>query len=114
MRYLKGLVYVSCVLLGAFIGHSLLRKPAAPVPVPQEPDLPDVDQSPYQQGYTRGYYAFLAQTGEYVPPANTVSAYMALNDSEPFAAGPDYEKGYVDGYHKATESFHCPRYDYGR
>ena len=74
-------------------------------------ELPVVDKSEsvvgdsYRQGYVRGYNAFLAQTETYMPlPA------IAYTSSHPDAPeegqGMD---GYVDGYHKAAESVHCPR-----
>lgn len=55
----------------------------------------------YEYGYRVGHASFLRQIGRDVslPPA---VSYMSSHDGE-------YLEGYVDGYHRATEEFSCPR-----
>lgn len=55
----------------------------------------------YEYGYRVGHASFLRQIGRDVsfPPA---VSYMNSHDGE-------YLEGYVDGYHRATEEFSCPR-----
>ncbi|NBV83945.1 hypothetical protein EBR57_07490 [bacterium] len=97
------------------------------------PDTLVADPAPfYRQGYETGYYAFLSQSGSYAPPPKALtSVYTVAGDVETETApavdalttevdliGVDaeaaYDLGYTAGYHKATESMHCPRYNYGR
>ena len=55
----------------------------------------------YEYGYRVGHASFLRQMGMDVslPPA---VSYVSSHDGE-------YSQGYVDGYHRATEEFSCPR-----
>jgi hypothetical protein len=55
----------------------------------------------YSAGYRTGYFAFLEQSGEYVPMPSPVAVYSV--------GGEDYSRGYVDGYHRATAALSCPR-----
>ena len=72
-----------------------------------------VFKTAYEEGYEKGYWAFLSQTGTYSPMAKperrSVAAMYATNISEAEITDKERQQGYVDGYHKATESFHCPR-----
>lgn len=139
---ISALAFTALVLFGAVYALLVSR------PVPQEPaeQIPVIDvpapvrtladataQAPapaYRQGYEKGYYAFLTQSGSYTPPPQALTSVYTVANSEPVAVAPDaltddldfagvdsadaYDRGYTDGYHKATESMHCPRYNYGR
>lgn len=74
-----------------------------------------VPATAYEEGYQKGYWAFLNQTGTYVPMAKPrtrpLTAMYATHIPDSEIAEKEREQGYVDGYHKATESFHCPRRD---
>jgi hypothetical protein len=63
-------------------------------------------ETPYEHGFRVGYNAFLKQTGRYIPQAVMFSskrtASYSMDDEQ-------VSKGYVDGYHKATELGLCPR-----
>lgn len=67
-------------------------------------------QTAYQRGFNEGFDAFLKQTNQYTPRPLVVT-YTRSEENE---AGDDEEvnKGYVDGYHKATELQNCPRSNY--
>lgn len=114
MRYLSCFLCGLVVLLFVLAFHSLFSDRQIEKELPAE--LPVIDQTPYRQGYDKGYYAFLAQMGEYVPPthvaAYTVDTPAAVDEPAEDADTRTYDQGYVDGYHRATESFHCPRSNY--
>ena len=64
----------------------------------------------YQSGYEKGYYAFLIQNEQ---DPKKISAYTSsvedvFNDQNSEDYKEAVEKGYVDGYHKACDSVHCP------
>ena len=73
-----------------------------PVAAVKEPVVPE---TPYDHGFQKGYDAFLKQTGRYVPRPGRVASYTSSysDDDE------EVVKGYVDGYHRATELDQCPR-----
>lgn len=74
---------------------------AAPEHVPSHP-------APYASGFATGYDAFMKQTGQYVPrPSFSYSS--SPGDPGADASDPDFQRGYVDGYHRATEFERCPR-----
>lgn len=91
------LVFV--VSLGLFLFRSPVRKP--------EPEAAReyFVETPYRSGYRRGYESFLEQMGEEVrlPRVRYVSNTGHEVSSE------DELRGYVDGYHRAAASVHCPR-----
>jgi hypothetical protein len=112
------LAFLLLMCLAVFGNWTFRRdvRPAAKIPEAVEYDpktlLADIgtDKSrPYQHGYRVGFDAFLKQTGRYMPrPAvasYTSSENFDMEDSE-------VERGYVDGYHKATELQNCPRSGY--
>jgi hypothetical protein len=74
-----------------------------------------LEESAYQAGFREGFFAFMKQTGQYTPSLNTTSAIYEYTKSKYEKKDEDNEEnlqGYVDGYHKATESMHCPRYSH--
>lgn len=71
-----------------------------------ESPSPIVISNAYEEGYWRGYGAFLSQSGLQLPPVKLVK--YSSSDSE--EQKEELEKGYVDGYHKATECMFCPRH----
>lgn len=75
-----------------------------PVEVPS-PLSEEAKSASYTFGYERGYRAFMEQQGQVVKVASYTSS--SLDESELDAE--QASKGYVDGYHKAGESFYCPR-----
>lgn len=116
MRYLSCFLACLVVLLVALVFHSLFSGPKIEKAAQELPaELPVIDQTPYQQGYSNGYRAFMAQMGKELPPeqvsAYTVRTAAAHADGEE-ADDRTYGEGYADGYHRATESFHCPRHNY--
>jgi len=73
-----------------------------PLPLSEE-----AKSASYTFGYERGYRAFMEQQGQVVKVASYTSS---LDESELDAD--QASKGYVDGYHKAGDSFYCPRSEY--
>lgn len=61
--------------------------------------------TPYRHGYISGFNAFLAQTDQ---PMIQVASYTSQQD-QPMDEK-EVERGYVDGYHRATEVQSCPRF----
>lgn len=59
-------------------------------------------RSSYEEGFRKGYFAFLAQEGLYFPPPEASKSYTSSVVDE------DVSKGYVEGYHRAAEMEHCP------
>ena len=62
-----------------------------------------VNNTAYEEGRMAGHYAFLKQTGQYMPMQKSAKYSKDMGDDEE-----EFNKGYVDGYHRAAESFHCP------
>lgn len=94
-------------LLVVFVGlcaYILLDR--APEVVRPEPVEEVEVLSPYRYGYESGYSSFLAQVGEEVPRKRVVMYATGSEDMEG-----EYSRGYVDGYHRATEGYSCPRGD---
>lgn len=65
--------------------------------------------TPYQQGYMNGFDAFLKQTDQYIPRP-LVASYTSSEKYE--MDNEEVERGYVDGYHRASELQNCPRSGY--
>lgn len=64
--------------------------------------------SSYDLGYQQGYLAFLQQQG--IEPTGEVSVIYASSHGHGVVGEEDGEmvgRGYMDGYHKASESFGC-------
>lgn len=89
-------------------------------PAVRIPDSVEIDPSarwadaeslsrPYRYGYKSGFEAFLKQTGRDVP-RQMVASYTSSETYE--MDDEEVERGYVDGYHKATELQNCPRSGY--
>lgn len=94
-------VFSLFVLFVVLCTYSFLgRDPGAP-----EPGAVVEVLSPYRYGYVSGYRSFLEQEGMEVPSSRVV---MYATDS----MDEEYSRGYVDGYHRATEAVHCPRCAY--
>lgn len=68
-------------------------------------------ESAYEAGYESGYRAFMMQMGKKVAP---VARYAVLKDSFSPEDGEEMDRGYVDGYHRAADSFVCPRFKDGQ
>jgi hypothetical protein len=79
---------------------------SAPESAEVVPNLSDFAraETPYEQGFRTGYSAFLKQTGQYIPRPGVSASYASSYSSD----DEDVSRGYVDGYHKATEMEHCP------
>jgi len=81
-----------------------VRREFIPLPFSQE-ELQGPDE--YRAAYSRGYMAFLSQMGLPLPPPEQVIQYTSLVNEED--KNPEEEdKGYADGYHRASESLSCP------
>jgi hypothetical protein len=70
----------------------------------------------YKVSFDKGYSAFLRQIGfesktsyQYTSNVQEVPVEEEILSSQEYQDALD--KGYVDGYHKATEVTHCPRHD---
>jgi hypothetical protein len=71
--------------------------------------IPPVVNTAYENGRVAGHYAFLKQVGQYIPMPKAAKYSVNMGDDEE-----EFNKGYVDGYHRAAESLHCPREDHHR
>jgi len=75
----------------------------------------DIQSEAYLFGFKRGKDAFLIQTNNPdAPPSTTKEEYAVLiedkySDEEKELYKDAMLKGYIDGYHKTSEGFHCPR-----
>ena len=61
----------------------------------------------YQDGYKIGYMAFKLQNGSGDVPVPMEIKYASYEGEDANNVSEDYNKGYVDGYHKATEMVGC-------
>lgn len=70
----------------------------------QEPDR-------YSTAYMRGYNAFLSQVGrpDLISNQKTYIAYVGEQSNSADDEDAD-NRGYADGYHKASDSINCPRF----
>jgi hypothetical protein len=66
----------------------------------------------YEVGFQAGKYALYSQMGiEYIPDEKEVFAYSSFleeNNDSKYSNNKEYDRGYVDGYHRATEKIYCP------
>lgn len=62
-------------------------------------------EGPYQDGYKIGYMTFKFQNEDVPLPIEI--RYASYENEEDHRLSEDYHKGYVDGYHKATEMIGC-------
>lgn len=69
-----------------------------------EPETFVEGDGPYQEGYKVGYSSFKAQNFGFSVPA---VAYTSSGTEDSFRESEEYGKGYIDGYHKATEVMSC-------
>jgi hypothetical protein len=110
-------VFAAFVLFGAAIFSCLFwrasenRTPAMP---PIESKV-HADESPYERGYLEGRRAFVAQFAADNPEILSRSdmSYSSSHDAPPRRQETERTeeelRGYVDGYHSAGNSQHCPR-----
>ena len=66
----------------------------------------------YEVGFREGFVTFLNQSQIYIPmpPTEIVVAYTSDLEEDRQATNKEQKlKGYVDGYHRAASSSHCPR-----
>lgn len=83
---------------------------------PQEENLEKVLENVYQNSFNRGYRAFLSQFAKKEEPGVAYQYTVQIQEqavSEQIKETPEYkeaiDKGYVDGYHRASEMNQCPR-----
>lgn len=100
---------VACLCVSA-AGVWLLRRGARPPERPGPSALVREPRTAYQRGFDDGFDAFLMQTNQYTPRP-FVAKYSTSEEGD--SDEEEVERGYVDGYHKATELQHCPRCNYG-
>ena len=63
----------------------------------------------YENGFNRGYNAFLAQMADDPENEKTIFKYTKIERIPELSKESNVEMtGYVDGYHKAAELYHCP------
>ena len=80
--------------------------PAVRILIP-DPEIPEGSDDSYVSGYRNGYFSFVAQDME--EKGMTAVSYSSLKDRPDSAHEHEsFERGYVDGYHKATAKFSCP------
>jgi len=97
---MKRVIFLSVICLGCSKAPRIEPSPA-PAGIIVEAD------SGYEAGWQRGYEAYIEQVGLPAPPhptATYTSQPAAMTAEEMKAA----EAGYVDGYHRASESLVCP------
>lgn len=63
----------------------------------------------YDAGYQVGYRAYMVQTGQEVPPEVAVRYTSMVEGGSSGGSEDEMLRGYVDGYHKASEMSQCPR-----
>lgn len=72
----------------------------------------DDDPDDYAVGFQAGKFALYSQLNiEYQPEEAEVFAYSSFveeNNDPKYFENIEYDKGYVDGYHRATEQIYCP------
>lgn len=72
----------------------------------------DDDPDDYDVGFQAGKFALYSQLNlEYQPEEEEVFAYSSFveeNNDPKYFENPEYDRGYVDGYHRATEQVYCP------
>ena len=69
----------------------------------------ELEPSAYGAGYQVGYRAYMVQTGQEVPPEVAVRYTSMVEGDSSGGSEDEMLRGYVDGYHKATEMSQCPR-----
>ena len=76
----------------------------------------DMESKAYNIGYKNGQYAMYRQMNMQINDENKVEEYTSLENSDEIKSEEEkkkideiIQKGYVDGYHRASESFSCPR-----
>lgn len=116
MRIKKKTMILFVIVYTIVLSTYIATKKSPKVEINNIENLPEtVPNTAYEEGYQKGYWAFLNQTGTYAPMAKPrarpVTAMYATHIPDAEVAEKEREQGYVDGYHKATESFHCPRRD---
>lgn len=118
MRRIFASIAILCVCFAAYMLISS-KKAEKIVFVPQDKTVENLVLSEqteeetkeelYDLGYKKGFHAFMAQTGREGPEV----AYKYTTQIEEHEETERYtdviDKGYVDGYHKASESGICPR-----
>lgn len=64
----------------------------------------------YTAAYNRGYNAFLLQMGrpDLVSPQKIYTSYISNGDEQQDEEAAN--RGYADGYHKASDAISCPRF----
>jgi|688.fasta_scaffold04759_49 hypothetical protein len=90
-------------------------KAVAP-PIEEKVLTDDLQSKAYNIGYKNGQRAMYVQMNMQVNEEEKVTEYTSLEESEEIKSEEDkkkieeiIQKGYVDGYHRASESFSCPR-----
>jgi hypothetical protein len=75
----------------------------------------NLEKEAYKIGYKNGQNAMLKQMGKPVEEEEVDTQFMVFKEM-PEKESEEYkkiiQKGYVDGYHKASEDSTCPRKDY--
>jgi hypothetical protein len=108
---LAGSLSLAMYLIFGRAGFPPDRAPESAETEPDTSELADKEDSqyeletPYEHGFRVGYNALLKQTGQYIPQAGDSSkrtASYSMDDEE-------VSRGYVDGYHRASDFGMCPR-----
>lgn len=99
---------LALALVGGVVLSFLVMRKKQDAPKGVESPRPIVVHTAYEQGFATGYQAFLNQIGRPDPSPIKIAKYSSnVPEDED-----EKMRGYVDGYHKATESFNCPRSAY--
>lgn len=72
------------------------------------------EETDYQAGFRQGYNAFKEQMDSpNIPSLPKTIKYLRDEGSDEGSIDQEQKaKGYVDGYHRAADSMHCPRQNY--
>lgn len=98
------IVLIVAVVVLAMLGRIQDKKTERSPEVTEGSNVIVVSNTAYEEGCMAGHQAFLKQVGQYIPMPKSAkySKDMGVDEQE------EFNKGYVDGYHRAAESLHCP------
>lgn len=101
-------IFVAAFLFSGIMSYDVAEPVAKPVVEPvilSEVEVVSNKETPYETGYRTGYRAFQLQMGQEAPRLVKYTSSSETVES----LGEDASKGYVDGYHRAADSYVCPR-----
>jgi len=105
------LILVAVIAATAFVISQKTpeKQKANSVALSTEKNIVEAEETPtsYTIGYDKGYKAFLEQNGRVdLSPNKKYTVYV-----EQELEKDEVDRGYVDGYHRASETIYCPRHN---